>query len=416
MDCGIDFGTSNSSVVGFRQGTAAPVPLEGQSTAMPTAVFYDLVEHRPYFGREALRRYIEGHDGRLMRSLKSILGSSLIDESTEIGSTRVDYRYVIKDFFKCIKQRAEDHFGEQLTRAVVGRPVHFVDDDPAADQKAQQTLEEVASEVGFTQVAFEYEPVGALRDWLSNGTVGQTILVCDIGGGTADFTLAKCVERDGKPDLDFLENRGVHVGGTDFDKHFSLACFMPQLGLGSLVRASVGTQLLPMPKAPYINLSTWHRINSLYSRQVLREVQDYHRRAAQPAKLAALLNVLQENAGHELLAEIEAYKIALTDQSAFAKQIGCLNLVDELKIERQQLDEALDQVVEPIVETAKECVQAAGLSDQDLSAILMTGGSSQIPLLINKIQAAFPTARLESTDYFGSVATGLALSCPIKLS
>ena len=93
MFCAIDFGTSNSAIAipDAAQGMRL-VALEGDERTMPTAVFY-FVDGNDYsppvaFGRAAVAAYVDGIDGRLMRSMKSILGSSLVEQTTEVGGGR----------------------------------------------------------------------------------------------------------------------------------------------------------------------------------------------------------------------------------------------------------------------------------------------------------------------------------------
>ena len=95
--CAIDFGTSNSAVAvpdAGRPGAMRLVPLEDGKVTMPTAVFYfaegrhDAEGPPRAFGRAAMSAYVEGTDGRLMRSMKSILGTSLIDQVTDVGGGR----------------------------------------------------------------------------------------------------------------------------------------------------------------------------------------------------------------------------------------------------------------------------------------------------------------------------------------
>ena len=76
---GIDFGTSNSAMAWRSAGqTAQLVPLEGRAAAMPTALFFHYEDHSTHYGRDAMQQYLAGEEGRLMRSLKSLLGSSLL--------------------------------------------------------------------------------------------------------------------------------------------------------------------------------------------------------------------------------------------------------------------------------------------------------------------------------------------------
>ena len=87
---GIDFGTSNSAMAwADAGGTARLIALEGEALAMPTAVFYSAEDGRTHFGRDAIAQYLEGTEGRLMRSLKSLLGSPLLMETTPVSYTHL---------------------------------------------------------------------------------------------------------------------------------------------------------------------------------------------------------------------------------------------------------------------------------------------------------------------------------------
>ena len=85
--CGIDFGTSNSTVGWLRPGMETLIALEDDKITLPSVVFFNIEERRPVFGRLALHEYLEGYEGRLMRSLKSLLGSKLIKHDTSVLGT-----------------------------------------------------------------------------------------------------------------------------------------------------------------------------------------------------------------------------------------------------------------------------------------------------------------------------------------
>ena len=80
--CAIDFGTSNSAVALPAGESVRLVELEPGQPTMPTAVFYAVEglaayeEPQRHYGRAAVAAYVEGIEGRLMRSMKSILGST----------------------------------------------------------------------------------------------------------------------------------------------------------------------------------------------------------------------------------------------------------------------------------------------------------------------------------------------------
>src|SRR5260370_25266233 len=160
--CGLDFGTSNSAIGVARDAAVALAPLEGSNTLMPSAVFFDYeTKGRVLFGSDAISAYVGQTEGRLMRALKSILGSSLIDEMTSLGDRKVPLADVVEIFVRHLKHKAEAFAGQEITTVVHGRPVRFVDDDDTADARAQEVLEAAAKRVGFRDVAFVYEPIAA---------------------------------------------------------------------------------------------------------------------------------------------------------------------------------------------------------------------------------------------------------------
>lgn len=83
---GIDFGTSNSTVGVVRNGQPQLVALEDGQVTLPSAVFFNFEDNRTYFGRRAIANYTDSIEGRLMRSLKSVLGGTLVNEKTRIKS------------------------------------------------------------------------------------------------------------------------------------------------------------------------------------------------------------------------------------------------------------------------------------------------------------------------------------------
>ena len=163
--CGLDFGTSNSALGVARNGGATLAPLDGGNTLIPSAIFFDFESGRALYGAEAIATHANQHDGRLMRALKTILGSPLINEATAVGRRRIPLIEIVGMFIGELKRRAESHLGEEIDRVVHGRPVRFVDNDDAADAQAQQTLESVARGVGFREVDFVYEPIAAAYNY-----------------------------------------------------------------------------------------------------------------------------------------------------------------------------------------------------------------------------------------------------------
>ncbi len=282
--CGLDFGTSNSAIGVLKGNAPALAPVEGESTLIPSAVFFeDLDRYRVRFGADAIATYIEQADGRLFRALKTILGSPLIEETTALGRRKIALTDVVQMFVRHLKVAAEAFLGQEVTAVVHGRPVRFVDGDDAADAKAEKTLRDIAHRVGFREVTFVYEPLAAALHYEQSATREELVLVADIGGGTSDFTVirigpgrhARAERKD-----DILAFTGVRVGGTDFDSEISLDAVMPLLGRGSpLIEKG-----MTMPNALYRELATWATINFTYSYRNQREVTQLMREAQEPAQ------------------------------------------------------------------------------------------------------------------------------------
>ena len=231
LTCGIDFGTSNSTVAIVQDGRARLIPVEGAHLTIPSAVFWE-TDGPPMFGRDGIAAYVDGVDGRLMRGLKSTLGSSLITERTQVGARSISFRDVIARFFTHLKAQLDLHT-DHTPAVTLGRPVHFVDDDAVADTAAQNVLEGIAKTIGFRQIAFQYEPIAAALQYERTTTREELVLITDIGGGTSDFSIVRVGPgRWHTPDRagDILGNDGIRVGGTDFDRLLSLAEVMPHLG------------------------------------------------------------------------------------------------------------------------------------------------------------------------------------------
>ena len=406
--CGIDFGTSNSSVgVCAAQGPRL-LPIQRGATSVPTALFFSLDDNSTTFGHEALERYLAREPGRYLRAIKSVLGTKLFEERTQVKRRRYAFGDIITAFLRFLRATAGENLGAPPTRVVLGRPAFFVDDDPAADAAAQRQLEAAARAAGFETVAFQFEPIAAALDYEQSVGAEEIALVADIGGGTSDFSVVRVSpERARSSDRrqDILGFTGVHIGGTDFDRQLGMASVMPALGLRSpLLRKG-----LDAPSWYFFDLATWHRIGFLYDHKVLSEVRGVLRESAEPEKIERLLRVLEHRKGHELLARVESAKIALSsaDVAAFDFDDSVADI--SLEITRAELEAAVADSVQRIRSRIESVLRMAGLTSEAISAVFVTGGAAMMPSVRKSIAAAVPTARLIAGDAFGSVATGLAL-------
>jgi len=406
--CGIDFGTSNSSVGVCDANGPSLLPIQRGATSVPTALFFSFDDNSTTFGHEALERYFVREPGRYLRAIKSVLGTKLFEETTQTRLRRYKFGEIIAAFLRFLRTTSGQSLGAPPTRVVLGRPAFFVDDDPAADAAAERQLEAAARAAGFKEIAFQFEPIAAALDYEQNVNAEEIALVADIGGGTSDFSVvrvsperARASDRRG----DILGFTGVHIGGTDFDRQLGMARVMPALGLRSPLRR----EGLDTPSWYFFDLATWHRIGFLYDQKVLTEVRAVLREAQEPEKIERLLRVLEQRKGHELLAGVEAAKIELSSIDR-----ATLNLDPDIAdmsvdITRADLDAAVADSLKRIRARIDDVLRLAGLTPEAVSAVFLTGGATRMPSVRKTIAAAVPAARLIAGDAFGSVATGLAL-------
>ena len=405
--CGLDFGTSNSAIGVARDKTAALAPIEASSTLMPSAVFFDYeAKGRVLFGNEAISAYVGRTEGRLMRALKSILGSPLIDQETSLGGRKVPLTKVIEIFVRHLKHKAEAFAGREITAVVHGRPVRFVDDDDRADARAQKVLEAIARQAGFRDVAFVYEPIAAAHHYERTVQSEELVLIADIGGGTSDFSIIRVGPRHRERadrGRDVLATAGVRVGGTDFDTALSLAAVMPLLGLGTqLIEKN-----LPVPNALYHELAAWPTINFAYTYKNERELAELVSLACEPEKVERLLNVVRQRLGHRLAFAVEDAKIALSAEERAAVPLTFLEAGLAITATRVDFDRAIEARIDRLYKAASDCIAAAGLSPAAIDTIFLTGGSSRVPAVRAAIGRAAPSARLAGGSDLLSVALGL---------
>jgi len=411
---GLDFGTSNSAMafVGA-DGVARAVPLEGDEPMLPTAVFFNAEERSIHFGREAIALYLTGVDGRLMRSLKSLLGSSLLEERTRVPEGMVSFRDVIARFIREMRERACKRLGRDVRRVVLGRPVHFVDEDPQRDTRAQQALVQAATAAGFEHISLELEPIAAAFDYERRVGRETVVLIVDIGGGTSDFTVVRLgperAQRTERKD-DILATTGVHIGGTDYDRKLSLERVMPLLGMHH-----IGPSGREVPSGTFFDLSTWHLINWLYTPVALRRAEDLRVDYSDPALHARLMKVLLMRFGHRIASEVEQAKIR-TSISDAPTSIDVSFVEDGLRPPLSAPDAAQDlsALLHDVVACGHECVKRAGLKPHELNGLYLTGGSSALRPFQHLLRREFPQSEIIVGDLFGGVAAGLAYAGSLR--
>ncbi|MFT5162989.1 MAG: putative chaperone protein [Alteromonadaceae bacterium] len=404
--CGIDFGTSNSTIGLFDNASPVLVALEDNKLDMPSTIFFDQYDGA-FFGREAIERYIDGNQGRFMRSMKSVLGSSLM--STNVGSSSLQFERVIAIYIKELKIRAEQDSDKQLTHAVIGRPVHFVDDNTFKDQQAQESLEKAAKLAGFKEVSFQYEPIAAALAYESTLAHEELALIIDIGGGTSDFTLIRLSpERGVKADrtADILATTGVHVGGTDLDKQLSLKRVMPHFGYKA---QNIHKPNMQLPVVPFSNFASWHLINTLYEKSSILEIKDMRIDIAEKHLIDRFIKVIERREAHRVALGVEAAKVGLSDNDAVSLNLDFVEQGFDIAVDKADFNHTIMDSCEKVVASMRDCMSQAGVKPAEVASVFLTGGTTSVDLFRSQLVTDFAHANIVDGDKFGSVGLGLTL-------
>ncbi|PCI05054.1 MAG: hsp70 family protein [Hyphomicrobiales bacterium] len=411
----IDFGTSNSAVAVLNGDQVKPLMMDQGADTIPTAIFFDFEEKEILFGAEATRYLIEGASGRYMRSLKSVLGSSLMKERRLIMGRYFDFYDIISIFLSALKARAEALEGRKFESVLSGRPVHF-HDDAIRDKQALLDLKECYVRAGFRHVDFMFEPEAAAVASTAFGQKDSSAnalgLIVDIGGGTSDYTLFQRAKNTNPQhnQLDILASHGIRLGGTHFDKQLSLRHFMPFLGKDSTLRRPMAEGTLEAPIGLFSDLATWETIPLLYTPQTLYEIKDYEHLAINPTLFRRLRNLIENRRGHELAFTAERAKIAAND----AKDISTIVNLDLIEanlscaISGNDLIDLMKNAQQKITQAALETLKKGNSAPESVTDVIFVGGSSLMGFVRTSMQQIFPTANFHTSAVFTAVVDGLA--------
>ena len=403
MRAGIDFGTSNTAIAAVHGNDVRLTEIEPGETSIPTAIFYEADTRSFTIGNAALEIYSEGEEGRLMRSIKSILGTELIEDTTQLDGRRIPFQKVISDFLARSIHQIEKTAQDSIDLVVQGRPVSFNDTDPARDKRAQDVLETCLKEIGVKDVSFIPEPVAAAHS--VDFPVGRENLafVVDIGGGTSDFSVVRV--SDDNEGFDVLASSGVYLGGNDFDRILSYFELTPLFGR----LETLSENGLPVPVAPYVTLSDWKSHNMLYLPAMRREIDWLIKHSPESAGLRAFSHLVSNFEGGLYAHKTEAMKIELSQaQAATFKYTAGRNLLEK-SVSRGEFDGFISDTISNMDKAAQACLVSAGIVTEQVSDILMVGGSTLIPAVETRFVRQFENARILENDRFSAVARGLAI-------
>ncbi|MFS0874684.1 molecular chaperone DnaK [Solibacillus isronensis] len=321
---GIDLGTTNSCVSVLEGGEPKVIPNPEGNRTSPSVVAFKNGEKQ--VGEVAKRQAVTNPNTII--SIKSKMGTN---EKVKVEDTEYTPQEVSAMILQYLKGYAEDYLGEKVTKAVITVPAYFND----AQRQATKDAGKIA---GLEVERIINEPTAAaLAYGLDQQDVDQKILVFDLGGGTFDVSILELA--DGV--FEVLATAGDNkLGGDDFDDKI----------IAYLVEE--------FKKENSVDLSK--------DKMAMQRLKD----AAEKAK--------------KDLSGVTSTQISLPFITAGAD--GPLHL--EMSLSRAKFDDLTKDLVERTIVPTRQALSDAGLSASELDKVILVGGSTRIPAVVEAIKKA----------------------------
>ena len=347
---GIDLGTTNSCVAVMEGGEAVVIPNAEGNRTTPSVVAFSKSGER-MVGQTAKRQAITNPD-RTIASIKREMGS---DHRVNIDGKSYTPQEISAMILQKLKSDAEAYLGQPVTEAVITVPAYFTD----AQRQATKDAGKIA---GLDVKRIINEPTAAALAYGVDKEQTQKIMVYDLGGGTFDVSILEI--DDGV--IEVLATAGNNrLGGDDFDQ-----CIMKYL-------------VSEFKRTEGIDLS-----GDMVAMQRLKE-------AAEKAKIE--------------LSGVTSSNINLPYITADAT--GPKHL--DVTLTRAKFNELTGHLVDATMGPVRQAMSDAGLKASDLSKVLMVGGSSRIPAVVEAVKKFTGSEPFKGINPDECVAMGAALQAGV---
>ena len=347
---GIDLGTTNSCVAVMEGGEAVVIPNAEGNRTTPSVVAFSKTGER-MVGQVAKRQAITNPD-RTISSIKREMGT---DHRVTIDDKSYTPQEISAMILQKLKADAEAYLGSPVTEAVITVPAYFTDSQ-------RQATKDAGKIAGLDVKRIINEPTAAALAYGVDKEQAQKIMVYDLGGGTFDVSILEI--DDGV--IEVLATAGNNrLGGDDFDQ-----CIMKYL-------------VSEFKRTDGIDLS-----GDKVAMQRLKE-------AAEKAKIE--------------LSGVTSSNINLPYITADAT--GPKHL--DVTLTRAKFNELTGHLVDATMGPVRQAMSDAGLKASDLSKVLMVGGSSRIPAVVEAVKKFTGSEPFKGINPDECVAMGAALQAGV---
>ena len=347
---GIDLGTTNSCVAVMEGGEAVVIPNAEGNRTTPSVVAFSKTGER-MVGQVAKRQAITNPD-RTISSIKREMGT---DHRVTIDDKSYTPQEISAMILQKLKADAEAYLGSPVTEAVITVPAYFTDSQ-------RQATKDAGKIAGLDVKRIINEPTAAALAYGVDKEQSQKIMVYDLGGGTFDVSILEI--DDGV--IEVLATAGNNrLGGDDFDQ-----CVMKYL-------------VSEFKRTDGIDLS-----GDKVAMQRLKE-------AAEKAKIE--------------LSGVTTSNINLPYITADAT--GPKHL--DVTLTRAKFNELTGHLVDATMGPVRQAMSDAGLKPSDLAKVLMVGGSSRIPAVVEAVKNFTGSEPFKGINPDECVAMGAALQAGV---
>ena len=348
---GIDLGTTNSCVAVMEGGEATVIANKEGARTTPSVVGFAKKGER-LVGQVAKRQAV-ANASRTVSSIKRHMGS---DYKVKIDDKSYSPQEISAMILKKLKDDAESYLGEKVTQAVITVPAYFTDSQ-------RQATKDAGKIAGLEVLRIINEPTAAaLAYGLDKGeNKGQKVLIYDLGGGTFDVSILEI--EDGVFEV-LATNGDTMLGGDDFDKRI----------MDYILQEFEKKEGIKISDAP-----TLQRIKE----------------AAEKAKIE-LSGVMSTN--------INLPFIAMSADGP--KHI-------DMDLSRAKFDALTSDLVTRTITPMKKAMADAGLTNADISKVILVGGSTRIPAVVEAVKNITGKEPFKGINPDECVALGAAIQAGV---
>ncbi|MEM9634088.1 MAG: Hsp70 family protein [Pseudomonadota bacterium] len=411
---GLDFGTSNTVAVSAASDFATrPITFGDGSdafTSLATVLsFLDRGAARALnaeAGPWAIKQFLESYgDVRFIQSLKTFAASSVF-KGTGVFGVRFEFEDLMATFLRCAFERAGTAFDPSSTRLTVGRPVEFAGYNPD-EALAMERYRKAFQKVGFKDILFVMEPVGAAFSYAQSLDKDTTILVADLGGGTTDYSIMRFEMAAGHMKATPLGRGGIGIAGDTFDYRIIDNVILPKLGKGSTYK-SMG-KVLEIPPNLFSNFARWHMLSIFKTSDDYKEMKKLLRWCVEPEKIELFIDLVDEDQGYPLYKSVSETKALLSSEEEAEFSFAPLGPDFKASVSRKNFEHWIAPDLAKMDKALDATLTKAGLTENDIDRVFMTGGTSFVPAVRRQFANRFGQERISGGNELTSVANGLAL-------